>query len=567
MRNLFELLKITSSDHRTIAAYVVLISTGCALSDAMILLLVGPFLNLAQSNPIETNSILSFAGIDYEGITIFEFVIFITGAIIFSGAGRAYLSVKQSTLCQDVGFSISSNIYTGMLSQQFICKNRKTTSELVSAICIKTNQLVYNVLLQFINTISSLIIIMFIVGALILVEPMVSAAVFVYVLIYYVVILTYIKKKLKQASIDNSIFQSKTVSLVRESFDNIREVYIDNLLELFCKRFYLYERKLRDAQKYVQIFSTSPRYVFESMTLFLVILTVYVYTRYSDSSTGVIALLAVLGVASQRILPLTQQIYSAYVSIKGSMGVVEEINQILKVSRKHQNKTEVLQKKIDFQSLELDGVSFSYGDTSIINIDNFKIYKSDRILITGRSGEGKTTFLDLILGLLEPSSGSILVNGLPLSDYWQAWRNSVSYVSQKYMLFTGSFLFNITFKSDLDSVDCEKLDYALKASQCYEIVENLEFGINTLLGEGGLALSGGQCQRVAIARALYKDVDVILMDEPTSALDSYNEDSFVENLKKIPSHITLIIISHRAKIAQVCNRSIKILGGKIIEEK
>ena len=232
---------------------------------------------------------------------------------------------------------------------------------------------------------------------------------------------------------------------------------------------------------------------------------------------------------------------------------------------KHKDQILPPPKKYKIDELHLNDISFSYPNTSkkIFSNLNLTIKSGDKILIIGESGVGKSTFLDILVGLQKPKKGKIIINGTTTIDESQNLTNSLSYVSQKIFLFNKSLKFNVTLSDE--NYDQSKFEKAIKTANLEDLISKLKNGFDTNLGESGSILSGGQKQRIMIARALYKSDNFLIMDEPTSSLDSEMSNFIIKPLidKK---NLTLIMVSHNKDFKQLFKKVLKIEDSNILEE-
>ena len=224
---------------------------------------------------------------------------------------------------------------------------------------------------------------------------------------------------------------------------------------------------------------------------------------------------------------------------------------------------------INFKTeIELKNVSFTYENNKkkILDRINLKIKKNSKIAIVGKSGSGKTTIVDIIIGLLKPSEGYLLIDGIKLSQL-PNWNRKIGYIPQNFYLFDESIKRNVAFGINEKNINIDKVNKAIEFAQLRDFVKSLDNGIETVVGNQGIMLSGGQKQRIIIARAAYNDPDILILDEATSAIDEEVEKEFINNLLKIGKNKTIIIISHRSTTIKNCDKIFKIEDGKLNEIK
>ena len=277
-----------------------------------------------------------------------------------------------------------------------------------------------------------------------------------------------------------------------------------------------------------------------------------------------------LALSAQRLLPSLQIIYSSWAQVKGSKAAQENVLNMMNIPIQ---KTKEKNKSFDFkEKLSLESVSFSYNDSSplILRNINLDIYKGERIGLIGKTGSGKSTLVDIFMGLLKPSVGNIKVDDFDLyndntEDNLINWRSLIAHVPQNIFLSDCSIAENIAIGCKKSEIDMVHLKRVAKLSKVDEFVETTKNGFNEVVGERGIRLSGGQRQRIGIARALYRKKSILIFDEATSALDSNTENLVMDSINNLSRNITLILIAHRISTLNNCDRIIRIEKGQIIK--
>ncbi len=280
----------------------------------------------------------------------------------------------------------------------------------------------------------------------------------------------------------------------------------------------------------------------------------------------IISTLALFGAVAFRLIPTTTRLLHCFSRIKFGVPIVNSLHNeknIFDISKDRDVKEIDLENEIEFKNC-----SFFYNEITRLNIlknINLKFKKNEFIGIIGESGSGKTTFLNILLGLYSFSDGEVLINNQKINKKIK-WKNIVGYVPQNIFIIDDSIKNNIILNNNFDKIDQLSLDKAIKNSQLEKLIKDLPDGIHTKIGERGSRLSVGQIQRIGIARALYVNPDILFLDEATSSLDPKTEQDFIDVINKIKGRITIFMISHKESILQSCNRIFKIDQGNIIEQ-
>lgn len=369
-------------------------------------------------------------------------------------------------------------------------------------------------------------------------------------LIYY----KYISKRLKVAGLKRVESDEKIINYSKLSFQNIKELKLFNKQNYFIGKFLENAKKSEDSNYFYQVSAQYPRIGMEIFAIVGICTLTLLMNYFKFSSLEIITTLAFYGVSIFRILPSANKLMFSFQSIRFSK---ENLNIILSELKKDQiNKDEKTNdEKINFSnSIEIENLKFGYHNQELIikNL-NFRINKGEFIGIKGKSGSGKTTLIDILMGLIEPTSGNIKSDGIKIKKDLHSWRTKCSYVPQNISLINDTISGNIAFGEDKENIDKHKVTKCLSISGLNDFVSKLENKEQTFIGENGLAISGGQRQRLAIARALYRDPDIIFFDESTSALDKDTEREVINSIKSLKGKITIIFISHNQIIYEGCD--------------
>lgn len=321
-------------------------------------------------------------------------------------------------------------------------------------------------------------------------------------------------------------------------------------LSLLLKTF----ENLKFIQRKIIIFMGSLQILLEPLFVFFLLFLIYMIKILSPGilvSTQFIFLIIIF----YRIFTKVSSIQVYIQKLSNSQVYFESYNKLLNDAKKQTQKIEGIKKIENLQSIEFKDVCFKYNKSKILNKLSFKIKSKKIISITGPTGIGKTTILDLISSLYTPDSGEILINGNSLLNI-KGWRKKIGYVGQDPILMNDTILNNITFRDE--SISSQKVDEVIKLSSLQEMIKNSPDGLSTIAGERGVNLSGGQKQRISLARALLREPFLLLMDEPTSALDKETKISVLSNLKKIKKKVTIICITHDQEVLKISDSIITI---------
>lgn len=365
----------------------------------------------------------------------------------------------------------------------------------------------------------------------------------------------------------NYKYAASVNNVLLQAFQGIKEVLVMQRQKFFVDS---YERNFIKRQKGIigQVLSSeSPAYLIEGTCVLGLILAVCLKTTGSENPEAYIPQLAAFAVAAFRILPSLGRISLNFNQFIFALPGVEETYNNLKEARSKQEiqVCDAANEKIEFQKdLEIKNVSFCYPnkEKNVLDDIDINIKKGESIAFVGPSGSGKTTLSDIILGLLIPQKGNVLIDGVNIGDVSSQWCNIIGFVPQNAYLMNDTIRSNVAFGIEKDKIDDAMVWRALEQAQLKSFVEELEDGIDTVIGESGIRFSGGQRQRLIIARALYYNPEILVLDEATSALDTETETAVMEAIDSLRGQKTLIIIAHRLTTIRYCNTIYKIENGK-----
>jgi ATP-binding cassette subfamily B protein len=283
----------------------------------------------------------------------------------------------------------------------------------------------------------------------------------------------------------------------------------------------------------------------------------------------IIPVIGALGLGAQRMLPLLQQFYTSWVSLKAGKDTIIQVNLLLKQDLPYYYNTKEISKLEILSEISLVNIDFKYqndGNLILSNL-NMVIPKGSRIGIIGKTGSGKSTLIDIIMGLLEPTHGKIIIDKTVIDKKnVRSWQRQIAHVPQFIYLSDSTITENIAFGLPKENIDLDKVILSAKKAQIYDYIINLKDNFQTTVGERGVRLSGGQRQRIGIARALYKEASVIIFDEATSALDIETEKAVMESIENLDKELTLIIITHRLTTIEKCSLVYEVENGKIAQK-
>lgn len=499
-------------------------------------------------------------------------------SVIASACIRTFLLWFTINFSFQTGADFSQRIYNNVLYRPYQEHLTQNSSEIIGIISIKVNEVIHYILIPLINVISSIIISTVIFITLLIVLPKSVIISIGFLIAIYIFILKKSKKILNENSNISSQRSVSSFKILQESLGGIRDVLINNLQKYFFKIFEENDRLLRKSQSNTQFISQCPRHSIEGLGMLIIIILAYYLSGRSDYE-ATIPMLAALAIGAQRLLPALNQLYLSISTIEGSQGSLKSVLKELednyaKESLKNyecasvRSFNAVLEPPFFRRKFELINVGFSYANSQInaLNNINMCIDKGDRVGIIGETGGGKSTLVDIVMGLLSPQKGGLHVDDALIdSKEMSMWQSTISHVPQTIFLSDDTIAENIAFGVDLRDIDMQRVVDCAKRAEISGWIDELPLKYKTLVGERGVFLSGGQRQRIGIARALYKNADVLILDEATSALDNEIEAKVIASLSSLDQNLTVIMIAHRLSTLEVCNKVYRIENKTLVQ--
>ena len=467
------------------------------------------------------------------------------------------------------GADLSLDIYRRTLYQPYHVHLSRNTSVVVSSVIDKVNQIAFWILNPMMTLLSSALLLIFITITLIIISPWVAFISIFGFGICYTVITKLSKNKLRANSDLIAYEQTHVVKILQEGLGGIRDVLLDGTQDLYTDEYYRADQPLRLAYGSNIFIAGFPRFAMEAFGIALISGLAYFLSQQPDGIATAIPTLGALALGAQRLLPALQSGYTAWSSINGAHATLVEVLAILD----QDIPKELLLPKpapLHFKDkIEFKAVDFRYSAETplILNNLNLTIKKGQRVGFVGTTGSGKSTTLDLLMGLLHSTKGEILIDGEPLSGTrLRAWQTNIAHVPQSIYLADTTIAENIAFGIEKDKIDMDRVRQAARKAHIADFIEGRSEGYQAFVGERGIRLSGGQRQRIGIARALYKQADVIVFDEATSALDSETELEVMSALEELSRSLTILIIAHRVSTLRLCDVIINLKNGQALVE-
>lgn len=488
-------------------------------------------------------------------------------AALVAGAIRLLLLWISTRFGYACGADLSIEVYRRTLYQPYQVHAARNSSTVISGI----NKIgsAQAVLQAVVSLTTSVVLMVSIMLALLSIDAMVATVAAIGFAASYGLI-TWLSRQRLQSNSQRIAWEStQMVKALQEGLGGIRDVLLDGTQPLYCDIYRKSQLPAMQAQGNNQFIGTSPRYVMEALGMVLIAALAYGLSRQAEGVASALPVLGALALGAQRMLPALQQSYGAWAGIVGNQASLADALELLDQPLP----TEVRQPApapLPFQNaICFDKVRFRYSNDAPWVLDglNLTIPKGARIGFVGSTGSGKSTTLDLLMGLLEPTEGQIVVDSQPISgERRRAWQRTIAHVPQSIYLADTTLAENIAFGVPREAIDMERVWQAARQAQIADFIESRAEGYYALVGERGIRLSGGQRQRIGIARALYKQASVLVFDEATSALDNATEQTVMDAIESFNRDLTILLVAHRLTTVQCCDTIVEMGGGRVVAQ-
>ena len=571
---LIAILKKISNKRKFQLLILFILILASSISEIISLALIIPFLTII-SNPeklLEFDFIKNInTYLNFENPS--EFIIPVTFIFCLSSIISAVLRLgtfwTNGKLAAIIGGDIGSEAYYKSLQQSYEKYINSNSSEIISALNIHIDTVI-SFISFVLNILSSFFILLGVALTLLTINTRVALLIGIFMGGFYILIGYATENRLKTNSREITFHSNENTKIIQEGYGSFRDIILDKsqkiYLDIFRRTFYPY-RNLRAQNNFLGVF---PKFIIEAFGICIISLVALSLSSSNGNFTNAFTTLGVFALGAQKILPSIQNIYGSISGIRGGKNSVEIIIFLLNQSTPNKsynakNNSYNFKEKIVF-----DNTSYKYSEKSNFVLKNicFEINKGEKVGIIGETGSGKSTTVDLLMGLLKPTKGKIIIDGRNLNEqsnniFLSRWQSSIGHVPQSIYLTDRSIAENIAFNQKKEEIDINAVKLAAKKAQISEFIESMPNEYFSSIGERGIKLSGGQRQRIGIARALYKGASILIFDEATSALDDRTEKKLMKTLNDLSKYLTVIMIAHRLTTIKDCDKLIKLKDGKV----
>ena len=492
----------------------------------------------------DINNKLLFASIVLSLIFILKNLYF---SLLFYFQGDLFREIKKNNSLKLYKKYIKSPYETHLnINPALINRN------LLSEIIVSANYL--ENLLMIIREALIAILIIFL---LLLVNTYISLTSILVIIIVSVIFYLSIKKIIKRLSTVTQKFRAEQIKNINQVFGSIKESKILNADDYFESEFENFTRTIEKNNFHINFIQKLPKLIIEVLVIICLTLIITIFVADGKKVVDFLPIIGLFAVGTIRLLPSFNLITSNLTRLKSES---ISFNYIVSEFKKlNDNLTEIKKDNLSFKKFENDiilkNISYRYKDKEdfVLKNINLQIKKGQMVGLIGESGQGKTTLINLIIGLLNPLDGEILFDGKNIKSHIANWRSFIGFIPQDIYLLDDTIKKNIAFGINEKKIEDEKINKAIEKSELIDFIKNLPKGLDTIVGDRGVKISGGQRQRIGIARSLYRNPDILILDEATSSLDHETEGNFIDNINKFKRSKTVIISTHKFEILKECD--------------
>ncbi|MCG3727041.1 ABC transporter ATP-binding protein [Vibrio cincinnatiensis] len=571
LKTLFSLLTISQRKQLIKLQLLVVLMAFAELTSVVA---IGPFMALVGDiSQLQGDGkfaqLYQFSGLANPTDFIFWAGIFVLVALVFAAIFSMYTIWRLSLYGQQVGAELSARLYRYYMSQSWLFHAGGSSSQLTNKVLQESGRITNTIIEPTMQLVAKSVLALVMATAIFIYNPLVALVGLVIFVCAYIILYRTVRKKLSRNGLNITDSNRQRFTLMSEGFGGIKDTLLLGRQNEFNQRYQDACKHFGYAQGVTKGLSQVPRYAMELVAFGSVIFLVLYLVKTHDGNLGqILPILSVYALAGFKLLPAFQQIYTGIAQIRGNLSAFDSLEADLVASQHSVTAISNYDKLKPTNHVRLKNVIFRYPGKEEPALRGLTIdLPVNKVIgLVGASGSGKSTAIDILLGLIEPSQGTLQIDGKPITgDNVRAWQNNIGFVPQSIFLSDASIRENIAFGLPLNEIDEQKVLNAAKMAHLEELIDQLPDGLATRVGERGVQLSGGQRQRIGIARALYEDADVLVLDEATSALDGITEKLVMDAIHDFSGNKTIIMIAHRLSTVQQCDCIYMLDKGKVID--
>lgn len=576
MNSIHKLLRLFSRKEKQKLIMLLFMMIAAAVFETISIGVIVPFVGMVVNpNVIQEQPVLANVYGWFNFQTVNAFIIFAVGILlavfVIKNVYLLFFNYIQIKVTLNQKVRLSRDLFQAYLTKPYTFHLQRNTADLLRNVNEEVAKVFNGIMISGFQLLTEMLVILFIAVLLVVTAPLATLA--AAVLLGGSVCLFFIsyRKKISQLGEEHQEVTGKMIQWVNQGLGASKEVKVSGKERFFIREYTNQSQIQANNTRYLKMLEVVPRYFIETVLVAIVLITALIIILQGSNLSHFISTMALFAMAAFRLMPSINRVVSLITIMRYSMPALHVVYDDLFMDKdvltSSKSSTEIIRgEKIFHNSIQMDEVSFKYPNQNKYAVQDvsLSIPIGKSVAFVGESGAGKTTIVDIILGLFPPEKGSILVDGVNLFEQRSLWQKKIGYIPQAIFLSDDSIRRNVAFGLNDDQIKDEEVWRALEQAQLKQFVEELPNKLDTPVGERGVMLSGGQRQRVGIARSLYHNPEILFMDEATSALDNKTEKEIMSAFNKLKGNKTLIIIAHRLSTIENCDIVYRINNGRLV---
>lgn len=520
--------------------------------------------------------IKNFTNFDNDQLVIF-FVLISLILIVLNISIRGFNVWCNTYLLNKIWLSVVTKVFKYYLNRPYIYHLNTTSNQLLERITIRVNDGVYQIISSIYLILGSIFSIIFLSILLFIIDYKITIILTLVITTFYLFVYLNVRRKIDEYGVFVPQYSRNSFKLVDQALRSIKDIMVSNNYSFYTDRFFDLQKKYTKQTAKMVLFNQMPRNLIEMLAFLLIYSLIFFFLIFESQKINEVALiLGIFAVAFQRMIPAYQGIYQGLSNYKAAIPTFHIIYQdLLDATKEHEvskkNNTSYERDIFTFQNkVEIKNISFSYAKSQekVLQIHDLKLKAGNFIGITGLSGAGKSTFVDILIGLLKPNEGEIFIDEKKMDEkIIKDWKSIISYIPQFSFIADDTIKNNIALGLEEEKINLEKIKKSCDMAQLKDFIEEkLPQKFETKIGENGVRVSGGQRQRISIARAIYKNTQIIILDEATNSIDNITEEKIIDKIRNEFKNKTIIMITHRISTLKNCDQILFFHNGKLNSE-
>jgi len=535
---------------------------------------IAPFMAVVSSpDMIHENKYIGmlyqFGGFTNDRSFLVSLGVSVIMVIAISNCYSAFMNWWVTYFSNMQGYRLSERLLAKYLSQPYLFFLNRNTSDLSKNVLTEINRIIAGVVLPGMLVLAKAIVTIFLLMLIVAIDP--SVAIFMAITLAgcYLLIVKLARRRLNDIGVSSTEAVLERYKATNEALSGIKDLKLRGSESEFLRKFSEPTKANAEYSAQSAVIAQMPKFAVETLAFGGILALIVYFIMRGDELGEIIPVISLYAFAGYKLMPALQQIYQGITQIQYNLPAMDIIVSDLKGYEYRELQGRLPSSRLPFEKdIELDNISFYYPnvDEPVIDSLNLSIKANTTVGLVGATGSGKTTLVDILLGLFAPNAGELKVDGTRLTlDNIEAWQRNLGYVPQSIYLTDDSLENNIAFGIPVEKIDKSRVVEAAKLAELHDYIGQLSEGYQTLVGERGVRLSGGQRQRIGIARALYHNPEVLVLDEATSALDGITEDVIIDAIHNLSHKKTIIMIAHRLTTLKECDVIYMMEKGKVVE--